>query len=216
MASFWSPGAPNNARTWRRNAATSRRSMPWPTTWNTPHSRQAMSMARCTCTRSASAMSITGGCLIITMASRALARLQPLGQQRIRIELGLAVVGHAGLVQAFLDRAITPRVEQVGAAADVLAADVDLRHGLLAGPIGEHRADLAAEIVLLELHRVDIDTAIGDAEPGEQLAHRPAELAPLEREHHHRLVLDGLGDEAGRDRIHGDPRLRRGGRGRLR
>ena len=66
------------------------------------------------------------------------------------------------------------------------------------GAIGEHRANPAAEVVLLVLDRIEIDAAIGDAEPRKQLAHRPAELAPLEREHHHRLFVDEVRHQARR------------------
>jgi hypothetical protein len=45
--------------------------------------------------------------------------------------------------------------------------------------------------------RIEIDRAIGQCRGLEQLAHRPAELAPFQREHHHRLlgIADHLLDE---------------------
>ena len=96
-------------------------------------------------------------------------------------------------VQQRLQPAGAHRVEQVRAAADVLPPTK------ICGMVGEPvRAFSTARILpprssCLELDRVEVDAAIRDAEPREQLAHRPAELAPLEREHHDRLVSHDIG-----------------------
>src|SRR6187551_250788 len=126
---------------------------------------------------------------------RALARLQPLGQERIRVERCCAVVGHGGLVEQALQLAIAPRVEGIGGSADMLAADEHLRQRLRAGAIREHAANAAAEILFLELDGVDVDAAIRDAKLLEQLAHRPAEFAPLERKHDHWFYREDFADE---------------------
>ena len=63
------------------------------------------------------------------------------------------------------------------------------------GTLFKNLADLAAEIVLLEFDGIEIDAAVADAEPAEQLAHGPAEFAPLQREHHDRLVFGYVVEE---------------------
>src|SRR5690606_1571738 len=147
--------------------------------------------------------------------SGGLARLQPLRQQRVGIDVDALVVADALLLEPALYRAVAPRVEQIRAAADVLAADEDLRDRPRAGALRAHRADLAAPIAGLVLDGVEVDAAVIDAEPREQLADGPAELAPLEREQHDRLAPDDVVDEALRIRVERDGLgLRLGGRGR--
>src|SRR5690349_15586706 len=142
----------------------SRVSMPWPTIWKTAVSRHAASISRCVCARSACEMSMTGGNdLLIVAPLRLLARLQPLGQQRVRIDLEFAVVLHVGLVEMLLHLAAAPGVEHVRGAADVRAADEHLRKRLRGRAIGENAADPAAEVFFLELDGVDVDAAIRDA-----------------------------------------------------
>ncbi len=68
------------------------------------------------------------------------------------------------LVQGLLNRALAPGVEQIRGAADVLAADEDLRNRDRAGALGEHGANLAAQLARLVRHRVEIDAAILDAQ----------------------------------------------------
>ena len=65
-----------------------------------------------------------------------------------------------------------------------------------AGALREHRADLCAAFAALIFDRVEVDAGVRHADRVEELAHRPAELAPLQREHHHRFGGDGCVDEA--------------------
>src|SRR5256885_3979860 len=153
MARFASAGCAKNSCAAARMPPVSDASMSWPTTWKKPHSRQARSIARRDAAASRSAMSMTGT-LSITMVSfrgsRSLARVHPLRQQAVGVELDAAVECDAGRFEARLQRAVTHRVEQIGAAADVHAADIDLRDRRRAGALLQHGAHADAELVLLE------------------------------------------------------------------
>src|SRR5262245_44519383 len=127
-------------------------------------------------------------CPSLDVSSSALARLQPLRQQRVGIEVRARIELDAALGQQLACGAAAPRVEQVGRAADVRAADEDLRDRARARARGEHGANLAAEVVFLKRDGIEIDAQEWDAKPREQLAHGPAELAPLEREQDDGLV----------------------------
>src|SRR5690242_8077020 len=108
--------------------------------------------------RTSALISVSGMVSMKGMASSscALARLQPLRQQRVRVDGDFAVVAGRAILEPALQRTVAPGVEEIGATADVLTVDEDLRHGLLAGAIREHGADTPAEVVLLEFHRIDI------------------------------------------------------------
>ena len=95
------------------------------------------------------------------MTSRTLARLQPLGQERVRIDLRLAVVAHAGIVEPALDGAAAPGVEQVRAAADVLTGEKKEGKALLRRASADRaHAPLSAGRVTLDLEGYTV--RIGD------------------------------------------------------
>src|SRR5262245_44599488 len=102
-----------------------------------------------------------------------------------------AVEADAVPLEQCLGASITPRLEEIRGSPDELAADEDLRDGLDAGARGERAADRATAVSGLELDRVEIDGTVGDAEMGHHAPHRPAEFAPLEREHDHRVRAIG-------------------------
>ena len=121
---------------------------------------------------------------------------------------------HALLAQQPLQPTFLERVHGFGGAADPLATDEQLRNGLAAGARGQHRTDLAAAVVDLVIGGVQVDGAIRNRTRREQLAQRPAELAPLQREQHHRLrgIGEHLRDEG--VRVRGRFRRRRDSAGR--
>src|SRR5690606_27951721 len=135
-------------------------------------------------------MSMTGSVSVCMLEapSGGLARLQPLRQQRVRIELEAGVEVHAAFREQLARAAVPPGLEEIHRAADVRPADEDLRNRARARPRREHGANLAAAVAGLIRDGVEVDARVLDTEPGEELAHRPAELAPLEREHHDGLV----------------------------
>src|SRR4051812_50141845 len=106
------------------------------------------------------------------------------------------------LAQQALQSTLLERGHRFAGAADPLASDEQLWNGLAAGARGQHRADLAAAVTGLVVGGVQVDGAIGNPAGREQLAQRPAELAPLQCEQHHRLRYIGeeLGDEGFRTR----------------
>ena len=56
------------------------------------------------------------------------------------------------LHETLLHGAFPALVEEIGGAADVFPADIDLRNGGLARAVQEHGADLPAQVVLLIGH----------------------------------------------------------------
>src|SRR5690606_36721631 len=107
-----------------------------------------------------------------------LSGLQPLRQKRVGVDVGALVVTDAALVEPAPQRAVAPCIEQIGAAADVHAADVDVRDGPRAGALRDHGADVPAPISCLAIAGVEIDAQVLHTDPCEELADGPAELAP--------------------------------------
>src|SRR5690349_2986662 len=95
-----------------------------------------------------------------TPPSSRLARLLPLRQQAVRVNFCVNVVVDALESQTLLQRTVAPRIECIGASADVVSADEDLRDGLCTGAPCEHSTNLPTKIVLLVLDRIQVDTAI--------------------------------------------------------
>src|SRR2546421_12426056 len=91
------------------------------------------------------------------------------------------------LVQQHLQSAFLVRIEDLGAAAHELSADEDLRNRIDRGARAQRCPDLSTPVALLVLDGVEINRTVCNALLREQPANRPTELAPLEREHHHRL-----------------------------
>ena len=110
------------------------------------------------------------------------AGVDPAREQGVGVDVGLAEVGDVVVGQKPLQAALLPGGEGVGGAAEVGAGDEDLGDGRDADAAAEGDADLAAEIAFLVGGGVEVDRAVGDAGAGEEVADRPAELAPFERE----------------------------------
>src|SRR5690606_8646180 len=150
---------------------------------------QAASMACRLAGCSSAAMSMTGTVSVICLSlhSGRLPRLQPVRQQRVGIDFGAFVEGNAALLHEVLRASLAYRVEQVRAAADVLAADEDLRNGRHTEPRRQHRTDLPAQVVLLVFDGIEVHALVAGVELREQLSDGPAELAPFQREQDDRL-----------------------------
>src|SRR3546814_13310364 len=103
-------------------------------------------------------------------------------------DLRAFVEGDAPLLQKALQRAAPIGVEGLGAAADEMATDEDLRDGAAAGAGGQRRAHASTEIALLPRDRVDVDRAVGDDEAREEAADGTEELAPFQGEQHNEHV----------------------------
>ena len=88
--------------------------------------------------------------------------MKPLGQQVVGIDLDVVVVGDPPGFQPPAQRAVAPGVEQLGAAADRLTADEDLRDGHGPGSLGEHGTDPSPQVLCLVGDRVEIDLAKGE------------------------------------------------------
>ena len=102
-------------------------------------------------------------CIGSPHASRGLARVHPLRQQAVGVQCRrLRSKATPAASRRRCSSPLRMSVEQVGAAADVLAADVDLRDRRRAGALLEHGADLDAQVVALEPHRVEVDALVGD------------------------------------------------------
>src|SRR3990167_11115759 len=110
------------------------------------------------------------------------ARLQPAGKQAVRIDPCILVVADAMRGQHRLQPTALEGIHGVGAATDVFTADEHLWNGRTADALEKHGTDLSAAVVGLVGRGVEVYGSIGDRSLREQLAQRPAELAPLEPE----------------------------------
>ena len=139
-------------------------------------------------------------------------RVQPLRQRRVGVLQCRGEVRHARQIQPLAKTAVVEGVEELGRAADMRAADEDLRDGRGTEPGAERSADVATPVPCLVGDGVEVDGTERNAHRREELARRGAELAPFEREHHYWRVRigDGLLDEP--DRRLGRLGQRRGGR----
>src|SRR5690606_9728134 len=107
--------------------------------------------------------------------------MHPFRQEGVRVEARRAVELDAALVEELLQALVAPSVERLRTAADMDAADEDLRDGRRADAGLERGAHLATPVALLVSDGIEVDGAVGDAGGGEHPAHRPGELAPFER-----------------------------------
>src|SRR4051812_8709106 len=105
--------------------------------------------------------------------------MQPRRQERVGIHVYGSVVHDATLIEKLLKAPRFIRVEYIRTAAEELSADENLWNRAARRACGERRANLSAPVILLILHRVEIDRAVRYAVPREQSPHRPAELTPL-------------------------------------
>jgi hypothetical protein len=78
-----------------------------------------------------------------------LSRMQPLGQDRIGVDVVRWLERNSIVAHELLQPPVIERIEGFGAAADVLLGDEYLRNGWRLGAHLEHVADLAAPIILL-------------------------------------------------------------------
>src|SRR5690606_32852905 len=131
-------------------------------------------------------------------ALRRFSRLQPLRKQRIRVDLDRRVKWDSAFPQPLLKFAALHRVEDLGTAADVLAAHENLGDRADAQPRRQHRAELPAAVSFLVLNRVQVDTSVVHPKLAEELAHGPAEFAPVQGEQDHLLPSQDIVNEAHR------------------
>lgn len=96
--------------------------------------------------------------------------MQPLRQEAVGVGFLAAVEGDAVGLEQLLQAPFVKGIEGFGAAADVFAADEDLRDGRKPDPLAQSHADVAAAVVLL------VGEFLGDR-PLSGVASRPADAA---------------------------------------
>src|SRR6185295_18189462 len=123
---------------------------------------------------------IGSAALSLSRMQPSLSWMKPLGQERIGVHVVCLFEAHAVVAHELLQAPVIERIKRFGASADMLVPDEYLRDGRRLGAHLEHIADLAAPIVLLVIGRIEIDRSVRNSKLLEQLAHRPAELAPFQ------------------------------------